>query len=82
MSDKQVIIFGGDPAGVAAAIEQAEAGRRVVLVESSPALGAERIPQTHLLNGNPAWVDPNLRSGEKTPEHPHHYKRSGGKSRR
>ncbi|MGA3113546.1 MAG: FAD-dependent oxidoreductase [Syntrophobacteraceae bacterium] len=67
MSDKQVIIFGGDPAGVAAAIEQAEAGMRVVLVESSPALGAERIPQTHLLNGNPVWVDPNYEAAKKHP---------------
>ena len=54
MSDKQVIIFGGDPAGVAAAIEQAEAGRRVILVEPSPSLGGGRIPQTRLLNGTPA----------------------------
>jgi NADPH-dependent glutamate synthase beta subunit-like oxidoreductase len=67
VSDEQVIIFGGDPAGVAAAIEQAEAGRRVVLVESSPALGAERIPQTHLLNGNPAWADPNFEAAKKHP---------------
>lgn len=58
MSDKQVIVFGGDPAGVAAALEQAEAGRRVVLVEPSPSLGGNRIPQTHILNGDQATRDP------------------------
>jgi NADPH-dependent glutamate synthase beta subunit-like oxidoreductase/NAD-dependent dihydropyrimidine dehydrogenase PreA subunit len=67
VSDKQVIIFGGDPAGVAVAIEQAEAGRRVVLVESSPGLGAGRIPQTHLLNGNSTWADPNWEAAKKHP---------------
>jgi NADPH-dependent glutamate synthase beta subunit-like oxidoreductase len=67
VSDKRVIIFGGDPAGVAAAIEQAEAGRQVVLVETSPALGAGRIPQTHLLNGNPALADPNYEAAKKHP---------------
>jgi len=58
VSDKQVIVFGGDPAGVAAALEQAEAGRRVVLVEPSPSLGGNRIPQTHILNGDQATRDP------------------------
>ena len=67
MSDKQVIIFGGDPAGVAAAIEQAEAGRRVVLVESSPSLGAGSIPRTHLLNGNSISADPNWEAVKKHP---------------
>lgn len=67
MSDKQVVIFGGDPAGVAAAIQQAEAGRSVVLVETSPALGAGRIPQTHLLNGNPVSADPNYEAAKKHP---------------
>ena len=65
MSDKQVIIFGGDPAGVAAAIEQAEAGRRVVLVEPSPSLGGGRIPQIRLLNGAPE--DPNYEAVLKHP---------------
>jgi NADPH-dependent glutamate synthase beta subunit-like oxidoreductase len=65
VSDKQVIIFGGDPAGVAAAIEQAEAGRRVVLVEPSPSLGGGRIPQTRILNGAPE--DPNYEAVLKHP---------------
>ncbi len=67
MSDKQVIIFGGDPAGVAAAIEQAEAGKRVILVEPSPSLGGNRIPQTHLLNGNPNLADPKYEIAAKHP---------------
>lgn len=60
MSGKRVIIFGGDPAGVAAALEQAEAGMQVTLVESFPGLGGECIPQTRILSGDDAFVDPNL----------------------
>ncbi|MFZ2448181.1 MAG: FAD-dependent oxidoreductase [Syntrophobacteraceae bacterium] len=67
MSDKQVIIFGGDPAGVAAAVEQAEAGRRVILVEPSPGLGGGRIPRTHILNGGPAPSDPNYEAVKRHP---------------
>ncbi|GKT09390.1 NAD(P)-dependent oxidoreductase [Desulforhabdus sp. TSK] len=60
MSGKRVIIFGGDPAGVAAALEQAEAGMQVTLVESFPGLGGECIPQTRIISGDDAFVDPNM----------------------
>jgi NAD-dependent dihydropyrimidine dehydrogenase PreA subunit len=51
-----VIIFGGDPAGVATALAQAEAGMEVVLVESSPSLGPERLPQPRIINGDPPYL--------------------------
>jgi len=66
VSDKQVIIFGGDPAGVAAAIEQAEAGRRVILVEPSPSLGGGRIPRTHILT-EPGPSDPDYEAVKRHP---------------
>lgn len=67
MSGKRVIIFGGDPAGVAAALEQAEAGMQVTLVESVPGLGGERIPQTRIISGDDAFVDPNLEAVMRHP---------------
>jgi len=60
VSEKRVIVIGGDPAGVAAALAEAEAGSRVTLVESSPSLGGGRIPQTRILDAGDAFVDPNL----------------------
>lgn len=60
MAQKRVIVYGGDPAGVAAALEQAEAGLQVTLVEPSPSLGGGRIPQTHLITNGAGTVDPNL----------------------
>ena len=60
MSEKRVIIFGGDPSGVAAALEQAKAGARVTLIEPSPSLGGGRIPQTRLITDGTPYVDPNI----------------------
>jgi len=51
VSKKRVIIFGGDPAGVAAALSQAEAGNQVILVEAAPSFGGRRLPQTRIING-------------------------------
>jgi NADPH-dependent glutamate synthase beta subunit-like oxidoreductase len=59
VSDKKVIVFGGDPVGVAAALEQAEAGMQVTLIESSPSLGGGRIPQTCIIDDG-AFEDPKL----------------------
>ncbi|NTU48947.1 MAG: FAD-dependent oxidoreductase, partial [Syntrophobacteraceae bacterium] len=64
---RRVIIFGGDPAGLAAALQQAEAGMEVTLVEPSPSLGGGRIPQTRILsNGSPAQ-DPNIEAVRRHP---------------
>ncbi|MCK8602947.1 FAD-dependent oxidoreductase [Desulfoferrobacter suflitae] len=67
MSAKRVIIFGGDPAGVAAALAQAEAGMQVTLIEPSPGLGGERLSQTQLVVDGSAFVDPNLEAVKKHP---------------
>ena len=67
MSDKRVIIFGGDPAGVAAALEQAEAGMQVTLVEPSPSLGGERIPQTRIITDGSPYIDPNIEALKRHP---------------
>ena len=62
MSEKRVVVFGGDSAGIAAALQQAEAGCQVVLVESAPSLGGGRISQTHLMTDGAAFVDPKLQA--------------------
>lgn len=67
MAEKRVIVYGGDPAGVAAALEQAEAGLQVTLVEPSPSLGGGRIPQTHLITNGSEYVDPNLEAVRRHP---------------
>lgn len=60
MPGKRVIIFGGDPAGLTAALEQAEAGNEVTLIEPSPSLGGGRISQTRIVAEDAAMEDPNL----------------------
>ena len=60
MSEKRVIVFGGDPAGVAAALRQAEAGMQVTLVEPSPSLGGEWLPQTRVIDGDSPYLKPDL----------------------
>ena len=67
MSKKRVVIIGGDPAGVAAALAQAEAGMQVTLIESSPSLGGERIPQNRIISGDSPFVDPDV---EAVKQHP------------
>ena len=67
MSEKRVIIFGGDPAGVAAALEQAKAGVQVTLIEPSPSLGGGRIPQTRLIADGSPYVDPNIEALKSYP---------------
>lgn len=67
MSEKRVIIFGGDPAGVAAALEQAQAGMQVTLVEPSPSLGGERIPQTRIIKEGASFIDPDIQALKSHP---------------
>jgi NADPH-dependent glutamate synthase beta subunit-like oxidoreductase len=62
-----VIIFGGDPVGVAAALEQAKAGVQVTLIEPSPSLGDGRIPQTRLITDGSPYVDPNVEALKSYP---------------
>lgn len=67
MSTKRVIIFGGDPAGVATALAQAEAGMQVTLLEPSPSLGSERLSQTRLMIDDSPFIDPNLEAVKNHP---------------
>jgi NADPH-dependent glutamate synthase beta subunit-like oxidoreductase len=67
VSEKRVIIFGGDPSGVAAALEQAKAGVQVTLIEPSPSLGGGRIPQTRLITDGSPYVDPNIEALKSYP---------------
>jgi NADPH-dependent glutamate synthase beta subunit-like oxidoreductase len=61
VSGKKVIVFGGDPVGVATALKQAEAGMQVTLIEPSPSLGGGRIPQTRIIDGE-AFEDPEVKA--------------------
>ncbi len=67
MSEKRVVVFGGDTAGMAAALRQAEAGCQVILVESAPSLGGGRISQTRLMTDGTVFVDPNLQALKQHP---------------
>lgn len=60
MSDKTVLIVGGGLDGVHAALEHADAGARVTLVEKFPTLGAERIPRDRLISPEQAFANPDL----------------------
>ena len=60
MSKKHIIVFGGDAAGVAAALQQAEAGMQVTLVEPSPSLGGELLPQTRIIDGDSPLLQPDV----------------------
>jgi len=67
VSKKRIIVFGGDAAGVAAALQQAEAGMQVTLVEPSPSLGGELLPQTRIINGDSPVPQPDLETLRKHP---------------
>lgn len=60
MSEKRVIVLGGDPAGVAAALQQAEAGMQVTLVEPSPSLGGECLPQSRIIDADSPYIRSDL----------------------
>ncbi len=67
MSQKRVVVFGGDAAGVAAALQQAEAGMQVTLVEPSPSLGGELLPQTRIVDADSPYMEPDLVALRKHP---------------
>jgi len=60
VAKKRVIVFGGDAAGVAAALEQAEAGMQVTLIEPSPSLGLELLPQTSIVDDDSPYLKADL----------------------
>lgn len=60
MENKNVLIVGGGLQGIQAALEKAEAGAEVILVEKFPSLGAERIPRDRIINPEKAFLNPAL----------------------
>jgi NADPH-dependent glutamate synthase beta subunit-like oxidoreductase len=62
VSQKRVVVFGGDAAGVTAALQQAEAGMQVTLVEPSPSLGGELLPQTGIIDGDSPLLQPDVKA--------------------
>ncbi len=53
-----VLVVGGGPAGISAAVSAGRAGARVILVDSHPRLGGQLIGEQYLIDGRPAleWV--------------------------
>ena len=60
MENKHVLIVGGGPEGVRTALEKAEQGMQVTILEKFPTLGAERIPTDRLIKPDEAFVNPDL----------------------
>jgi sarcosine oxidase, subunit alpha len=52
MITADVLVIGGGPAGLSAAIAAARAGAEVLLVERDPALGGQLVKQTHMFFGS------------------------------
>jgi len=67
VEDKKVLIVGGGPDGLHAAVEQADSGAQVTILEKFPTLGSERIPRDRLVK--PGEPFPNL-DMEKVRNHP------------
>lgn len=60
MEPKNILVVGGGISGVKTALEKAEGGARVTLLEKYPSLGAERIPRDRLVKAEDAFVNPDL----------------------
>ena len=65
MEDKKVLIIGGGLQGVGAALEKAEEGAKVTIVEKFPTLGAERIPRDRLIKPDDAFINPDFEKVRK-----------------
>jgi heterodisulfide reductase subunit A len=60
VKDKNVLVVGGGPEGIRAALEKAETGVQVTILEKFPTLGGERIPRDRLIKPDEAFVNPDL----------------------
>jgi len=60
LKEKTVLIVGGGPESLRAALEAAENGMQATLVEKFPTLGAERIPKDRLITPHEAFVNQDL----------------------
>jgi len=67
VENKKTLIVGAGPIGIRTALERAEAGEEVTLVEKFPSLGAERIPRNRLIKPEEAFDCPDL---QKVKDHP------------
>jgi sarcosine oxidase subunit alpha len=65
-----VLVVGGGPAGIAAALAAGEAGARVLLVEERPALGGQALFRDEPIEGREphAWLDQSARALGALPE--------------
>lgn len=52
MKDAELLIIGGGPAGLCAAISAAESGAKVCIVERNKSLGGQLVKQTHMFFGS------------------------------
>jgi len=60
VENSKILIVGGGLQGIQAALEKAETGAEVTLVEKFPTLGAERIPRDRIIKPEKAFVNPAL----------------------
>jgi len=60
VGNKNVLVVGGGPDGIRAALEKAEQGMQVTLVEKFPTLGAQGIPRDRLIQPEEAFSNPDL----------------------
>jgi len=60
VAEKNVLVVGGGPEGIRAALEKAETGVQVTILEKFPTLGGERIPRDRLIKPDEAFVNPDL----------------------
>jgi len=65
LKEKNVLIVGGGPESVQAALEQAEKGMQATIIEKFPTLGAERIPKDRLVKPDEAFVNLDLDKARK-----------------
>lgn len=60
MKEQRVLVAGAGPEGVRMALEAADKGQQVTLVDKFPSLGAERIPRDRLITPDDAFINPDL----------------------
>ncbi|MDY6972380.1 MAG: FAD-dependent oxidoreductase [Thermodesulfobacteriota bacterium] len=68
MEAKNVLVVGGGPEGVRAALEKAGEGSQVTILEKFPTLGAERIPRDRLIKPEEAFVNPDMAEARSNPD--------------